>query len=91
MGEARRDHDWGQTASILALTANLHRDPKKQKALSPSEFMPKREAGPTSDKKRDFDKQMIKAAFLRERERVLKRQARERKRKEASEQCETEH
>lgn len=47
MYEARVEHDthlikasWQQTASLMALTANCHRDPKKSKAYKPDDFNP---------------------------------------------------
>jgi len=45
MGEAREEAEWLRTASIMALLANIHRDPKKSEAFDVSRFMPKR--GPT--------------------------------------------
>lgn len=42
MAEGRQKHDWGQTASVLALIANCHRDPKKRpRPFAPDEFMPR--------------------------------------------------
>lgn len=42
MAEGRQKHDWGQTASMLALIANCHRDPKKRpRPFAPDEFMPR--------------------------------------------------
>ena len=40
MAEARTDYEWAQTASILALTANCHRNPKKGRAFTPADFHP---------------------------------------------------
>jgi len=34
-------HDWGQTGSVLALLANINRDPRRRRrAFGVSEFMP---------------------------------------------------
>ena len=42
MAEGRQKAEWGQTASMLALIANCHRDPKKrQRPFAPDEFMPR--------------------------------------------------
>ena len=42
MAEARQKVEWGQTASIMALLANCHRDPKKRpRPYTPDEFMPR--------------------------------------------------
>jgi hypothetical protein len=40
MGEARSQQAWAHTSSILALFANLHRDPKKSRAYKPGDFNP---------------------------------------------------
>jgi hypothetical protein len=40
MAEARQQADWTRTASLMALIANCHRDPKKQRAFRPSDFDP---------------------------------------------------
>jgi len=38
----RRVHDWGQTGSLLALTANANRDPKRRKRpFGIHEFVPR--------------------------------------------------
>ena len=42
MAEGRQKAEWGQTATILALMANCHRDPKKRpRPFAPDEFMPR--------------------------------------------------
>jgi hypothetical protein len=41
MVEARRIDQWNHTASLLALWASIHRDPKKRRApFAPAEFHP---------------------------------------------------
>lgn len=40
MARARRLHDWNQSACILALTANCHRDPKRSRVVSMFDFLP---------------------------------------------------
>lgn len=40
MSEARSRDNWAHTASILALTANCHRDPKKSKPFTAEDFNP---------------------------------------------------
>ena len=40
MTEARGRFEWGQTASLLAMIANVLRDPKKTKAVRPADFNP---------------------------------------------------
>lgn len=40
MAEARGKTEWARTGAILAMLANVNRDPKKQKAFKPSDFNP---------------------------------------------------
>ncbi len=42
MTEARLSHVWDHTSSMLAMLANCHRDPKKQRAFSAERFHPYR-------------------------------------------------
>lgn len=46
---ARRQDQWSHTAAMLALTANVHRNPKKRsKPYSPAEFHPLVERKPVT-------------------------------------------
>ena len=40
MTEARSQDLWGHTSSVLALIANVNRDPKKSRPFSPKDFNP---------------------------------------------------
>jgi hypothetical protein len=40
MAEARSKQAWAHTSSLLALLANVNRDPKKCPAFKPSDFDP---------------------------------------------------
>ena len=40
MTEARGRFEWGQMASLMALIANVLRDPKKSRTVKPSDFNP---------------------------------------------------
>ena len=40
MGEARSQQAWAHTSSVLAMLANLHRDPKKTRTYKPDDFNP---------------------------------------------------
>ncbi len=40
MAEARGKEAWARTAAILAMTANVNRDPKRTKAFAPVDFNP---------------------------------------------------
>jgi len=66
MADARQHDLWNYAASIMALLANLNRDPKKGRALKPKDFHPL--ASATSDK-RDAspikaDLNILKAVFV---------------------------
>jgi hypothetical protein len=40
MAEAKSRENWSHTSTILAITANCHRDPKKSKTFTPKDFNP---------------------------------------------------
>ncbi len=40
MTEARQQDSWNHTASVLAMLANVNRDPKKGRAFKPADFHP---------------------------------------------------
>jgi len=40
MAEARGRESWAHTSALLALIANVNRDPKKTRAYRPSDFDP---------------------------------------------------
>jgi len=40
MAEGRSTEMWNHTSSILALVANVNRDPKKGRAFTPADFNP---------------------------------------------------
>ncbi|MBP7747049.1 MAG: hypothetical protein KA383_13055 [Phycisphaerae bacterium] len=40
MAEARAKDEWARSSALMALLANCHRDPKKTRALRPSDFDP---------------------------------------------------
>ena len=40
MAEARGRDNWAHTSAVLALVANVNRDPKKTRAYKPSDFDP---------------------------------------------------
>ena len=50
MAESRQQDAWNHTAVLLAMLANVNRDPKKSRAYKPADFHPiqvtKRPAGP---------------------------------------------
>ncbi len=40
MAEGRGQAEWGRTSSLMALVANVNRDPKKHAAFTPDNFNP---------------------------------------------------
>lgn len=46
MAQARQRSDWNHTASLMALIANVNRDPKRGRALRPADFHPMLESQP---------------------------------------------
>lgn len=40
MAQARQQDAWNHTASVLAMLANVNRDPKKGRAFKPTDFHP---------------------------------------------------
>ena len=67
MVEGRGQFEWSQTASLMALAANLVRDPKKGKAASPSDFNPFAPRPPKPVLKGKEMLAALKAAFVRDR------------------------
>lgn len=48
MAQARQQDAWNHTAALLALLANVNRDPKKGRAFAPGDFHPMSAAWGTS-------------------------------------------
>ena len=67
MVEGRGKFEWSQTASLMALAANLVRDPKKGKAASPADFNPFAQRPPKPVLKGKEMLAALKAAFVRAR------------------------
>ena len=66
MVEGRGKFEWSQTASLMALAANLVRDPKKGTAASPADFNPFAQRPPKPVLKGKEMLAALKAAFIRE-------------------------
>lgn len=47
MAEGRQRSEWARTSALMALIANTQRDPKKTRALRPSDFDPFARSAPT--------------------------------------------
>ena len=48
MADARRKEAWDRTSTVLALIANVNRDPKRTRAVRPDQFNPYRTKRTTS-------------------------------------------
>jgi hypothetical protein len=46
MTEGRRRDQWSRASCLLAMLANIHRDPKKGREYSPADFDPTHEKPP---------------------------------------------
>jgi hypothetical protein len=68
MAEARGRDNWAHTSAVLALVANVNRDPKKTRAYKPSDFDPysAREKRDEAIEVRDLA--VLKDAFTRPKE-----------------------
>lgn len=66
MVEGRGKFEWSQTASLMALAANLVRDPRKGKAASPADFNPFARRPPKPVLRGKEMLAALKAAFVRE-------------------------
>ena len=65
MAEARSRENWAHTSALLAMAANCHRDPKKSKTFTPSDFNPV-EAGKRREVIRSTDLGILKRVFVKE-------------------------
>jgi hypothetical protein len=60
MAEGRQQERWQHTASLLALIANCHRDPKRRRPYTPEDFLPK-----TRERTQPLpDLSLLKAVFV---------------------------
>lgn len=67
MAGAKQTDDWNHTAAILALLANLHRDPKKGKAFKPADFHPALKKAPVANAVAPkVDVSVLKTVFVRD-------------------------
>jgi hypothetical protein len=64
MAEARSRASWSHTASVLAMLANVNRDPKRSRAFRPGDFDPheRQTKPPAVVKGRNFN--ILKLVFV---------------------------
>ncbi len=67
MAEARRREDWSHTSTVMALMANVNRDPKKTRTFKPSDFDPTVRSGMAPARTKDLH--ILKRVFVDRRER----------------------
>jgi hypothetical protein len=64
MAEARGRDNWAHTSAVLALVANVNRDPKKTRAYKPSDFDPYSAKDKRDEAIEVTDMGVLKDAFL---------------------------
>jgi len=64
MAEARLEDEWNHTSAVLALLANVHRDPKKRRAFRPEDFHPYRRRASVGTRITRENIGLLKKAFL---------------------------
>jgi hypothetical protein len=69
MAEGRGREHWAHTSALLALLANVHRDPKKHRAFSPADFNPYEALERRNTKAKTKDLSILKSVFVDSQER----------------------
>ena len=64
MAEARQHDLWNYASSMMALLANIHRDPKKGRALRPQDFHPLAHARARRRQPLKADISVLKSVFV---------------------------
>lgn len=64
MARERVRQSWNHTSMILAMLANVNRDPKKGRALRPADFHPMREKPAAKPAVLKGDIRMLKSVFV---------------------------
>jgi hypothetical protein len=64
MTEARQQDGWNHTAALLAMLANVNRDPKKTRAYKPADFHPMQVAKRTAAPPLKGEIGMLKTVFI---------------------------
>ena len=69
MAQARQQDHWNHTASLMALLANINRDPKRGRALTPADFHPLQNVRRQTQTEKPLKGQigMLKAVFVDQR------------------------
>lgn len=64
MAEARAQHTWAATSSVLAMIANANRDPKKSRPFVPGDFNPLIERKRTNEPVIQVGIEVLKDVFI---------------------------
>lgn len=66
MSQARQREQWNHTAAVMAMLANIHRDPKRSRPFKPADFhpMPAESGGATERPVLKGDVSMLKSVFV---------------------------
>lgn len=64
MAEGRIGESWNHTSVLLAMLANIHRDPKKGRALRPADFHPMHKAAAGKPVVLKGDLRLLKTIFV---------------------------
>jgi len=64
MAEARSKSEWGRASALLALIANVNRDPKKGVPFTPSDFNPHERQTPDVPVTQLADLSILKTVFV---------------------------
>lgn len=69
MADAATDQRWNHTGSLMALLANVHRDPKKKPSpYKPADFHPRKEPRPRKHEQLEVDQKegfrLLKQVFV---------------------------
>ncbi len=64
MAEARSKSEWGRASALLALIANVNRDPKKGVPFTPSDFNPHERKNTDVPVTKLTDLSILKAVFV---------------------------
>ena len=65
MAEAKAQSEWAHTSALMALFANAHRDPKKTRAFTPSDFKPLQARGRRQIDGRTRDLRILRDVFVK--------------------------
>jgi len=64
MAEGRVEEAWSRTATLMALIANAHRDPKKGRVFQPTDFNPFSERAIRSEPAMRVGIEVLKDVFV---------------------------